>query len=138
MAIRYTHKEELLNSWSHAGGIVLLGPSGRMPLSFWYAGVVCCLYHLSCLAASQQVEGALAPLGPCCHLLAYRRQLLATDSGGIAHSGLLGLVAVLVCVVVRHHRNDHQFYQVKGTFQRRDVLFYRHGTLCARGLQTAS
>ena len=131
MAIRYTHKEELWNSWSHAGGIV-------MGVIF---GVIFQLVHrlhrLSCLALTLQMARTLPPLGSCRHLLAHRRQLLATDADSPADPRLLGVVAVLVCVAVCHSGHHRQLRQTAGTLKRRNILFHWYGPQRAGSLQTA-
>ena len=122
-----------------AFGIVFLWMAFRGENPWARLGV--CLYLFGMLASYVastpfEMEGALAPLGPCRHLLAHSRLVLPTDAGGIAHTGLLGLVAVFVCVAVCHCRHYREFCPTERTLEHRDFLFYWNGTECARGLQT--
>ena len=97
-----------------------LGPGGRHPLPLRYARLLHRLHtlprpaHLPPLhdgrngGATLQVEGAAPPLGPRRHLLAHRRQLLAADTGGAAHPGLLGLESLCLRLDVRHSGHHRQ------------------------------
>ena len=106
-----------------------VGSSGRLPVSLWHAQLVHRLHRLSCLALTLQMARTLPPLGSCRHLLAHRRQLLATDADSPADPRLLGVVAVLVCVAVCHSGHHRQLRQTAGTLKRRNILFH-----CAEGV----
>ena len=81
------------------------------------------------------MEGASAPLGPCCHLLAYCRQLFSAYTHRPAPARLLGVGTVSVCMAMRHSRYMCELPSAERTLQCGDLLFYRHGTECAGSLQ---
>ena len=131
MAIRYTHKEELWNSWSHAGGIVMgavfgviflwmsfrgdnpWARLGGLPVSLWHAQLVHRLHRLPCLTPTLQMARALSPLGSCSHLLAHRRLVFTADARSPAHPRLLGLVSVCFCVALCSRRYHYQLYPIE-------------------------
>lgn len=101
MKIYFNHKEEVWNSWSHGIGIVLGLVAGTAFLVWcgwarngWAtAGIILYLFGmlssyiidcLSCHLCLVAMEGAAAQVGPCSHLLAYSRLLLANNACGIA------------------------------------------------------
>ena len=128
--------------WHHLPGVVFperqqLGTVGSDSLSVRYVGLVCGVDPLPLDETSFEVEGAVAEVGPCSHLLAHRRFVFASDAGGLAYTGLLGLGVVCVRVDLCHRGNDYQFRSSEGALECGDLLFHRHGTECACSLQAA-
>ena len=126
-----------------------MGQTGSVSVSVWHAGELCGVDGLSRAAylraeertgtggKTVEMEGAAQTVGPCGHLLAHRRFVLAADTGGAAHAGLLGVVAVFVCVGVCDSGNHRELHQAEGALERGDVLLHRHGAECAGSLQAA-
>ena len=154
LKIHFNHKEELWNSWSHAGGI-LLGVIVGIIFLYWCftqhngwatAGIILYLFGMlmsyiasttSCHFCLEQVEGTSAQMGSCRHLLAYCRFLLPYHAHSHARTGLLGMEPFYLYLGLRHCRNRHEFCQAQGPQQLRDALLCRHGSLCSRCLQAS-
>ena len=115
-----------------------LGATGCLSLSFWNVGFVCSLNHLSHPTPSLYMERTIAPLGPCCHLLAYRRFLFATHLDCPARARLLGVEPLFVCMGLCYSWYHHEFHQVEGAFQRRDFLLRWYGLECIDSFQASS
>ena len=114
-----------------------LGATGCLSLSFWNVGFVCSLNHLSHPTPSLYMERTVAPLGPCSHLLAYRRFLFAIDPGGIAGARLLGVgtlpIRVDLCCCWHHCK----FHPAEGAFQSGNVLLRWYGLECVDSFQAS-
>ena len=126
----------------HLPGVVLperqrLGEGRGDPLSFRDARLLSGLDSLSFDEAPLQVEGAAAQVGPCRHLLAHRRLLLAAHADGPPRTGLLGLEPLLVRLALCDSGHYRQFHPPEGAFESGDVLLHRDGAERARGLQAA-
>ena len=76
-------------------------------------------------------------MGPCRHLLAYCRFLLANHAHCNARPGILGMEPLYLYLGLRHCRNRHEFCQAQRPQQLRDTLLCRHGTLSSRCLQAS-
>ena len=110
---------------------------GGDPLSVRHARLVCGIDALPFDETPLEMEGAVAQMGSCGHLLAHRRFLFALDAGGSTHAGLLGMGAVRVCVDLCHRGYHYQFHSSEGTFELGDILFHRYGPECTRSFRTA-
>ena len=100
-----------------------VGETRSMPLPLRHVRLVCHFDHLPRIAPSLEVERATTAMGPCCHLLAYRRFLFAIDPGGIAGARLLGVgtlpIRVDLCCCWHHCK----FHPAEGAFQSGNVAF---------------
>ena len=68
-----------------------MGHSWYYSLPVWNVDVVHRLNNLPCHFCLEQMEGAIAQVGSCSHLLAYCRFLLAYHFDSDARSGILGM-----------------------------------------------
>ncbi len=105
-----------------------MGKGRGVSLPVWHVGELCGIDGIPCAAhlraatrpgtggTAVEMEGAAAQMGPCSDILAYRGVVFAADAGGTAHAGLLGVVAVLVCVAVCHSGNHRQLCPSEGAF----------------------
>lgn len=91
-----------------------LGTTGCMPLPLWNAGQLYRLYHLPHAAPSLEMEGAVAQMGPCRHLLAYRWLILTTYFGGSAHTRLLGMESLYLRMDLCDSGYHREFHQTEG------------------------
>ena len=128
MKIHFSHKEELWNSWSHFGGVVMGVGVGIAFLIFcighqnaWatagvslHALLVYSLNGVSCAERTERMEREIAQMGPCRHLLAYRRQLLATDADGTERGRRMGMGTVRVYMDVCHRGHGDEFQKTEG------------------------
>lgn len=154
MAIHYTRSEALLNTWSHAAGILLGAVTGTLLLMMCagsdnsWAGTGVVLYLAGMLAsyiASTVYHAMPERYGrtkerlarPCRHLLAHSRQLLAADAHRPAAGRPVGLGTVCVYMVVRAGRHRYEFQAAQRAQQHRDDVLHRHGPQRACGIQAA-
>ena len=132
LKIHFSHKEELWNSWSHAGGdpdgrcrrshlpLLVLYHAQRMghgrhhPLPVRYADVLHRIYHLPRHLCMEQVEGAAAQMGSCRHLLAHCRFLLSYHPDCDARTRLLGMEPLYLHLGMRHSRHGDELCQTQG------------------------
>ena len=108
--------------WCDLPGVVFperqqLGTVGSDPLSVRYAGLVCGFDPLPLDETPLEVEGAVAEVGPCSHLLAHRRLVFATDTCRPAYAGLLGVGAVCVRVDLCHRGDGYMGLSVLVAFK---------------------
>ena len=147
MAIRYTHKEELWNSWSHAGGIVMGVVFGVIFIVMAFKGdnpwarLGVCLYLFGMLGSyvASTIYHALPRRSK------WKERLRKWDHAAI-YWHIAGSYSPLTLVALRtqgywgwtmcHRGNDNQLYPTERAFKRRDLLFCGHGTLCAGSPQT--
>ena len=120
MSIRYNKNEEILNSTSHAAGI-LLGIVIGIIFLIWcfrsgdgWASTAVILYLVGMLAEKMEGKGGVAKVRPCGYLLAYSGQLFADYADSLARTGLLGVGFVLFCMVVCNSWYDRQFPETEG------------------------
>ena len=129
LKIHFSHKEELWNSWSHAGGILMGVVVGAIFL-YWcftmhngwatagiilrYADVLHRIYHLPRHLRMEQVEGATAQMGSCRHLLAHCRFLLSYHPDCDARTRLLGMEPLYLHLGMRHSRHGDELCQTQG------------------------
>ena len=160
MAIRYTHREELWNSWSHAGGIVMGVVFGIVFLWMSFRGndpwtrLGVCLYLFGMLGSyvASTVYHALPRrsvwkerLRRWDHAAIYWHiagsysplTLTALLQNNYQLSIIRRLESVFFCLALCYCRYYCQLYPSQGTFQPRNVLFYCYGTECACGIQTS-
>ena len=104
-----------------------MGHGRHHPLPVRYADVLHRLNGLPCCFCLEQMEGATAQMGPCRHLLAYCRFLLANHAHCDARPGILGMESLYLYLGLRHCRNHHEFCQTQGSQQPGDHLLCRHG-----------
>ena len=131
LKIHFSHKEELWNSSSHAGGILMGVVVGAIFLYWCFtmhngwatAGIILYLFGMlmSYIASTtyhaismEQVEGAAAQMGSCRHLLAHCRFLLSYHPDCDARTRLLGMEPLYLHLGVRHCRNCDELCQAQG------------------------
>ena len=91
-----------------------MGYGWRIAISLRYALLVYSLNGVSCAECTKRMEGEIAQMGPCCHLLAYRRQLLATDADGTERGRRMGMGTVRVYMDVCHRGHGDEFQKTEG------------------------
>ena len=112
-----------------------MGHSWYYSLPVWNVDVVHRLNYLPCHLCLEQMEGAIAQVGSCSHLLAYCRFLLAYHFDSDARSGILGMEPFHLYLDLRHCRNRHELRKTQGSQQLRNDLFCRNGVIRTRGFQ---
>ena len=112
-----------------------MGTTGCLSVSVWYDGLIRGLNGISRPTLALEMARTVPQVGPCRHLLAHSGFVFATDTGSTTHPRLLGMVAVHVCVGLRHCGYHCQFHQTEGALQRGDLLLHRHGTERTGSLQ---
>lgn len=145
LKIHFSHKEELWNSWSHAGGILMGFVVGAIFLYWCFtmhngwatAGVILYLFGMlmsyiastvyHAVSAWSKWKERLRKWDHACHLLAYCRFLLANHAHCDARPGILGMESFYLYLGLRHCRNHHEFCQTQGSQQPGDHLLCRHG-----------
>ena len=152
MPIRYTHKEEIWNTLSHAGGILIGAIIGIVFLvmtigsgSSWASiGVGLYLFGMLGSYIASTVYHALPArskwkerLRRWDHAAIYWHIAVASHVDSPARTRLLGLESVLLRMAMRHCRHHCQLHSPEGTFQFRDTLFRRHGPQHTHRLQAA-
>ena len=147
MAIRYTHKEELWNAWSHAGGIVMGVAFGIVFLVMAFKGdnpwarLGVCLYLFGMLGsyAASTIYHTLPRRSK------WKERLRKWDHAAI-YWHIAGSYSPLTLVALRAHSYwgwilfifvwACAFRQTERAFEHRDILFHRHGLECIGSLQT--
>lgn len=119
MSIHYTRSEALLNTWSHAAGILLGAVTGTLLL-------------MMCAGSGNSWAGTGVVL-----YLAHSRQLLAAYAHRPAAGRPVGVGTVCVYMVVRAGRHRYEFQAAQRAQQHRDDVLHRHGPQRACGIQAA-
>ena len=91
-----------------------IGYGGRVAVSLRHALLVYSLNGVSCAERTERMEREIAQMGPCRHLLAYRRQLLATDADGTERGRRMGMGTVRVYMDVCHRGHGDEFQKTEG------------------------
>ena len=154
LKIHFNHKEELWNSWSHAGGI-LLGVIVGIIFLYWCftqhngwatAGIILYLFGMLMSYIASTTYHAISAWSK------WKERLRKWDHAAIywhiaGSYSPITLIAMreqgywgwslFIYLGLRHCRNRHEFCQAQGPQQLRDSLLCRHGPLCSRCLQAS-
>lgn len=153
LKIHFNHKEELWNSWSHAGGILLGVVFGAIFLYWCFtqhngwatAGIILYLFGMLMSYIASTTYHAISAWSK------WKERLRKWDHAAIywhiagsyspitliamRDQGYWGWSLFIFITDLRHCRNRHELRKTQGSQQLRNDLFCRNGVIRTRGFQ---
>ncbi len=153
LKIHFNHKEELWNSWSHAGGILLGVVFGAIFLYWCFtqhngwatAGIILYLFGMLMSYIASTTYHAISAWSK------WKERLRKWDHAAIywhiagsyspitliamRDQGILGMEPFHLYLDLCHCRNHHEFRKTQGSQQLRNDLLCRNGLIRTRGFQ---